>query len=244
MRKSIAWAILTGPALLASSTTFAAPVDLDADTVKFLNISTVFPALFDENTTSVPTGTDRLVIGLDNFTAKAQSTVAEPVSFVTALDTFLVTIEAKPGWYIKSVKYFEEGRIDSDALTAGDFVMAAYTGSWTVGTEGRQIPTIYAPDDQEDSYWSYSGTVSLTGQPTLVQVNVTNSLSAVAAGSIGTYASIMKMPVLPDDGKNLGAYIQVETALIPLPASVWLLGTALFGVSMFGRRVSRRRENG
>lgn len=84
---------------------------------------------------------------------------------------------------------------------------------------------LFVQSEDGEGGWSLSKTMTFSTDETTVLVSITNNLNAVAPGD--TNAQIEKT----------AASIVVETALIPLPPSVWLLGSALFGVGVLGRRM-------
>jgi len=173
------------------------------------------PLLFDAvaTETGAAAGGNSLTIVVNNFKADGASSAT-----YSALDTLAFNITAPDGYVITKIKYIEGGE---GAANGG---VALATGSINVaGTPYNFLTQLFQANDS--GAWTIQAH-SLAGidVPSLavVPVSIVNSLFAVG----GTTATIQK----------INATLDVTVAAIPLPPAVWLLGSALFGVGVLGRR--------
>lgn len=176
----------------------------------FSDCSDANPALFDI-ATSVPDPGDpnKLLIGLDAFMAGVGGGIS-------AFDTLSVLVTAPAGFRITSIGY-DEG-VTASALGGSDTAVA--TGSVTANGVAKGLANVlYGPGS--DGSNTLSTTFDYTGSlVTSAAVIITNSLFAT-----GPTASITKD----------FASLEVGLALIPIPASVVLFGSALFGLALVRR---------
>jgi len=181
------------------------------DSLKFFDVDTTAIDLNDNN---------KLVIGLSDFLANG---TASPTAPVTASDTLTMRIVAHPGFFITSVDYAEGG---SGQTTNG---VASATASLVADSIPRNLPIQFFSLNTGGTWeTSTQGLPILINNKTSIDVSIVNSLFAVAFGS-GDIAQISKT----------SASLTVGVAPIPLPAAVWLFGSALIGfVSFSGRRLS------
>lgn len=170
--------------------------------------------LFDASATA-PDGGDanKLVIALDNF--KADGANANTIS---ALDTISFMITAPLNYVITKVTYEESG---SRTMTGTGGVTVA-SGNWVVGGDasdlGLHVFTSGSGNWALDSFFEFSVGDNVTELP----VSITNSLLAFG----GTSSIIEKT----------AASVAVELAFVPIPPAVFLLGSALLGLVVVGRR--------
>ncbi len=205
-----------GALVIAPSLMFAAAT-AQAATVQYLNVNDAVTSYFDAATTAPDAGNpDKLIIGLVAFEASAPG---ETGVLDVAFDTISFTIQAEPNYVIKKITYLESG-----AYNNGDGAITYATGSWVVNGKSQSLGIFIQPDNGSGD-WSLSKSTTFSTDVTSVLVSITNTLNAVAPGA--TTAQISKT----------AASVVVETAFIPLPPSVWLLGSALFGVGVLGRRL-------
>ena len=198
--------VLTG--LVVGGFVLAAPAG--AATVTFSDFSDAVsgpPDLFEISTT-VPDGGNPniLVIGLDEFMAGG--------SVISAFDTLSLRITAPTGYRITSVIYAETGDGDS---TGGGTAIA--TGSITANGMTNSLASIIFSSSAVGP-WGLGTSFDFSGE--LVEeviVTISNVLVAVDG------ADIVKTM----------AGLEVTITLIPLPASVVLLSTALIGLAMIRR---------
>lgn len=213
MKKTAALAaVVAVPALLFS----AGPVQ--AATVSFDDIA-VAPGVPDLFVGATPSG-NGLTINLSKFVASAES--ANSTSVKT--DTIAFTINALPNYVITKITLTE----GFSWSAANGFVLL--TGSMTVdGAPSVYTQTVAAESGGKsfDLFVPAGASWTIADNITSVPVSITNTLIAVA------YASA----TAPVNIEKTSALVTVETAFIPLPPSVWLLGSALFGVGVLGRRM-------
>ena len=227
MKKTAAIGALLAAPLLAfgAGNAVAAPVNLSdpAGTVEFLDIKDAVAGTVLFNAAGSSVSGDTLNIGLSSFKFTGNATVSDVVSF---------TIKAKENQVITSVSYGESGTWVINSAQGG-FVSAS--ANWTVGGVSDVVGSFvsfalgssggnwYVPGGGSQEFASISFAPS--DGVTELYVSIANVLSAAAA--TGGSASIEKT----------SASVSVGTAVIPLPPSVWLLGSALFGVGVLGRRM-------
>lgn len=174
------------------------------------------PLYFDVGTT-VPDGGDGniLHIGLSAFTADSGT-----VFTLSATDTLFFNVAAPLGYKITKLTYTETG----SGLVTGVGAAVA-TGSVVANGDpnGLGLHIFLSGDDGSwslSTFYDYSASVV-----TSVDMSIFNSLFAIAAP--GDLASVTKG----------SATMVAELTAIPLPTSVWLLGSALVG----GVAVARRK---
>jgi hypothetical protein len=214
-----------GALVIAPSLMFAAAAS-QAATVQFTDLDDAFPQFFDLATTT-PSG-NVLTIGLDAFAADAGGGTPAQIGF----DTITFRIVTQPGYYVTKVVYTEGGDVSRAAPNVGDVALTVATGSWVVNGMTGGFDTILgtSPTNGTVSWEISAQTPGFTAADDMTNflVSITNNIQAVAVGGTAdariekTYASV-----------------EVFTAVIPLPPSVWLLGSALFGVGVLGRRMKR-----
>lgn len=184
-----------------------------AATATFSGFTDANPGLFDIATT-LPDGGDPnlLNIGLSAFSAGG--------AIISALDTLNLVITAPAGYRITKITYSESGSASAPGATD----VAVATGSVTSNAVSLGLATVlFTPGSfgpwSLGTFFDYSGDVV-----TAATVSITNSLFA-SGTLVGGTASITKT----------AASLDVDLALIPIPASVLLFGSALMGLAVIRR---------
>jgi hypothetical protein len=188
-----------------------------ASVVSFSNIldGNGSPLLFDTATTAPdPSDGNKLIIGLNNFTADGASATTS-----SAVDTLSMTITAPAGFYITSIDYTEAGT----GQTANG--VASATGSIVADN----IPNIFLTQlfsPNTASGWSITPSTTAINNKTSIDLSITNSLFAFAFAP-QEIAQITKT----------SASITVGLTPVPEPATLGLLTVGTIGL------ISRRRRN-
>ncbi len=170
-------------------------------------------SLFDTTATGAdPTDGNILNIGLNDFRAEFGT--------ISALDTLSFMITAPDGYFINALTYTESG----SGLTASDGVAIA-TGSIVVNNVPVNfLSQVFGPNS--GSAWSISPILPASifnNQPSVVAVSIVNSLFAVGS----------------DDNTWIekdSAALTVNLASVPVPSSLFLLGSGLFAITFRMRR--------
>ncbi len=194
--------------LVVGGIVLAAPAG--AATVTFSDFSDAVsgpPDLFKISTTAPDGGNPNiLVIGLEDFKAGG--------SVIVAFDTLSLSITAPNGYRITSVIYAETGDGDS---TGGGTAIA--TGSITANGMTNSLASIVFSSGAVGP-WGLGTSFDFSGGLVEeVTVTISNALFAVDGADI----------------EKTMASLEVTITLIPLPASVVLLSTALIGLAMIRR---------
>jgi hypothetical protein len=190
------------------------------NTVTFDNINDANLALFDSGTTA-PDGMNpnKLVIGLDNFSASASGggTVVS-----NAYDTIAFDIVAPTNYVITRIDYVETGATNRSGNGA-----TIATGSWTVGGITSSFDSVIGTSPTTNFGWSFTPfrEFDVSEGLTDVAVSITNQITAFAVNP-GDSASIEKT----------GASVLVTLTLVPIPPAFLLFGSAVVGLLVVGRR--------
>lgn len=201
--------MMAGAAMIASGSASAAMVSISG-------ISDSNAGNFSGASVADVNATESLVtIGLDAFTASASGTSV----YGNAFDTLQLTISAGPGFRITGVSYSETVTSSLDAgaigIAVGSMVIA---GIDTLGfnsqlTEMVPEKTLTATADFASGLESIS--VALTDSLFVIDTNMDLNGSSVTKSA---------------------ASLLVTVAPIPVPAPLVLLGSALLGLVVVGRR--------
>lgn len=159
-----------------------------------------------EGATVDPNDGNRLIIELVDFVADGSSPDTS-----SAFDTFAVTINAPAGYLITGIDYLESGRFSP----AGGTVIV--NGSIVIDGEVSGFDNVFS--GSSTGGWFIDPSFVLNDTSTIV--SITNALFALGSG-----AMISKET----------AQLAVELKVIPLPASVILMGSALAGLLLLRRR--------
>jgi hypothetical protein len=219
--------------LLAAATAQAAMVTISGPTYANANPGEGFGPVSDVTGPGDPVNTTVLAVEVVGFNVTAGAGAV----FKNMFDTVSFEVTAPAGYYISRIGYTEGlWTYTTNGLTfaTGSLSVEGQTSSLS----GLLIPPFTTPP-AFDLTFSFGTAVNVVGQPGSVSVAITNQITAVAFGSDAVFIG---KGYVDDDGNPLTAPVQqaaklfVEVAQIPLPASAWLLFTALAGVSVFSRR--------
>jgi len=161
-----------------------------------------------------------------------ESTDGSNPGVVTDTLNILVSQNTNTSFFIDSIEVAESG--DYLLNGAGSSVAASLFTSVTSLTIGasptntvlEQTGTINSPQDGSTNLWNLTNTNDWAWEnETSILFQIQNNLTANTTAS-GETAFIQK--------KNVP--IQISVATIPVPAAVWLFGSALVGLALFKRR--------
>lgn len=161
-----------------------------------------------------------------------KANAAGPGIVTVSATTPLITITTKDMWVLDGVELFEQGdyfRIESGASTTlvgagGQFIVNGSPVAVSAGglTEYLTVADVIN-DGLSTTGWTASASAALSGDSATVKVQ--NILLAGLTG--GLEAAFIEKKLVE---------IAVDTTFVPIPAAVWLFGSALFGLTMVGRR--------
>ena len=222
------WRIGLAVPLLALGMGSAQAAMLEGDTVWF-SFNDNLLGLFGDPSVSG----DTLVFNPVDFDAD----VAGGGSDITDAITPVITITAKANYVIDDVELAESGsyfRIDPTAgmatlvAAAGNLIVNGTGVAFSAGGLGAfQSPADVVANGLSLVDWAAEAEAEDLGA-LLATVQIRNVL---VAGAVGGRRGI-EMAFIGKDVIEL----EVETAVIPIPAAVWLFGSALIGLSVVGRR--------
>lgn len=217
LKQFIRAALCSGALLALSTTAHAITIsgvsDADGSALNF-DISA--------NSQSTVGNVTTISLGLNAFKAEAPVAVGPTLlPFDLAFDTIQLTITADPGSIITSLGMAEVWNVQTGANS-----YAAIDASVAVAGQGTKgFDVLYNPGN---SLLMESGSINpdfvFAGGLQQVVVTITNSLTAFSA--TGQQALIEK----------ISSELTVETAPIPLPVPILLLGSALAGMVMVSRK--------
>lgn len=159
---------------------------------------------------------------------------AGPGIVTVSATTPTITIQTKPGFVLAGGSLLEQGdyfRIEAagDPITTlvGAGGQAIVNGTPLQLTAGGLTASL-SPEDVVNSGlmttpWSITHSAALGG--TSIEVKLQNILVAGITG--GLEAAFIEKKLVE---------IGIDTAVIPVPPAVWMLGSALFGLAAIGRR--------
>ena len=159
-----------------------------------------------------PSGDKVLDIGVTDFFADGNLGGIN----INAFDTLTLTIETEPGYVITKITYDEGG-----TRTLGAGGIALYTGSASANGQSNALGFNLFQGASNGS-WDTDALFEydISDGVNFVDFSVTNSLTAVGDALIA----------------KTGASITVETAFVPVPPAIWMMGSALLGLVAVRRK--------
>ena len=192
-----------------------------AVTVSFLNINDTNPQGFSTaGTAPDPVNGNKLNINVDSFFLEVFNGAVDVM-----FDTLSFNIEAPEGFFIKSLKYREGLKTSVNGGTTISH------GSLSANGQGSTLGFFAQPDPGTSNFYLQTELL-LSGQQTFASVAITNSLTAVSFP--GGEAKIYKGFNLDNEAEK--PFLEVTLQAVPVPAAVWLFGSALVGFIAFSRR--------
>ena len=161
-----------------------------------------------------PSGDKVLDIGVTDFFADGNLGGIN----INAFDTITLSIATDPGYVVTKITYEEGGTRD-----VGVGGIALYTGSATANGQSNALGfNLFQGNSMGNWDTNAVFEYDIADGVSFVDFSVTNNLTAVGAALIAKGA----------------ASITVETALVPVPPALWMMGSALLGL------VAVRRKRG
>ena len=207
---------------IAAAALFAASGAASALTISNVSDSDGSSAYFDITLNTATTVGDITTIDLgidavNGFKAEAPAAGPPALPFDSAFDTVQLTITADPGTQLVSLDFIESLMVTTGATGYAQINgSVAVAGGGTKGFNALYLPNTGATFDTA----SISPDFVFAPGTTEIVVTVSNSLFAINDASI----------------EKTSASLVVETAPIPLPIPLALLGSGLLGFVLVGRR--------
>ncbi len=186
---------------------------------------------------------DDALLGLfGNYSIAGDTLSFDPTTFianatgtgivVTSATTPTITVTAKSGVKINAVSLFEQG--DYFMINDGGTTLVAASGQFIVdnapnainagGLTAAQSPADVGANGLTTTTWTISKSVALSDAASTT-LKLQNILVAGISG--GMQAAFIEKKLVQ---------FSVETAPVPVPPAVWMLGSAIVGLATVGRR--------
>ena len=167
------------------------------------------------------TSTTTIFLDVSAFVAEFPSTTPTPF-LDRKFDTISFELLAAPNERITKVSYSESLQTIVSYSTGISYT--ASTGSAVVNNVSNGLGPFYQLTPTTGTSFTMETSYVIPGMETEVDVSITNDIMAFAYGE--AYAKVMK---------NY-AKVEVTSAPIPVPATLWLLGSAIAGLAATRRK--------
>jgi len=171
------------------------------------------------------TFTTTILLDVSKFVAEAPSTTTLNPFLDRQFDTISFELAAAPNERITKISYSEslETIVTHDT---GDFSFTSSTGSVFVNNvyNGLGVFNQMSPTSGT-SLFTLGTSYVIPGIETELDVSITNDIMAFAYGD--AYAKVMK---------NNYAKVEVKSSAVPIPATLWLFGSAITGLAALRRK--------
>lgn len=208
--------------LFTAQAATAAPVTVGPVTTAY--------GLFDMGASSYDalTSTTTILLDVSAFVAQFPSANPTPTPFLDRkFDTISFALLAGPNERITKVSYSESLQTVVTQDPAG-FSYTASTGSAVVNNVSYGLGSFYQLTPTGGTSFSLGTSFDIPGLENDVDVSITNDILAFAFGDLSS-ATVMKTY----------AAVEVTSAPVPVPAALWLFGSAVAGLAAMRRK---RRE--
>jgi hypothetical protein len=167
------------------------------------------------------TSTTTIWLDVRAFVAEFPSTTPTPY-LDRKFDTISFELIAAPNERITKVSYSESLKTIVSYSTGISYT--ASTGSAVVNNVSNGLGAFYQLTPTTETFFALATSYDIPGMETEVDVSITNDIMAFAYGD--GYAMVMKEY----------AKVEVTSAPVPVPATLWLLGSAIAGLAATRRK--------
>ncbi|MBU4261558.1 MAG: VPLPA-CTERM sorting domain-containing protein [Proteobacteria bacterium] len=190
-----------------------------------VNSFTTAYGLFDLGDSSYDPATHTTTILLDVSAFVAEFPSTTPTPFLDRkFDTISFELLAAPNERITKVSYSERLQTIVTHDTDG-FSYTASTGSAVVNSVSNGLGAFYQLTPTTGTFFELKTSYNIPGMENEVDVSITNDILAFAFGD-NAYAKVQKQY----------AMMEVKSAAVPIPATLWLLGSAIAGLAATRRK--------
>jgi hypothetical protein len=172
------------------------------------------------------TSTTTILIDVSKFVAEFPSLTPSPTPFLDRkFDTISFELFAEPNERITKVSYQESLQTIVTQAPNG-FSYTASTGSAVVNSISYGLGSFYQLTPTAGTSFSLGTSFDILGMENEIPVSITNDILAFAFGD-ASYALVLKDY----------AAVEVVPAPVPVPATLWLLGSAIAGLAATRRKL-------
>jgi hypothetical protein len=168
------------------------------------------------------TSTTTFYLDVSAFVAEAQSTTGTP-SLDRKFDTISFELLAAPNERITKISYAEA--LQTSVSYTDGIAYTASTGSAVVNNISNGLGDHIYMATATGTSFSMSTSYDIPGMENEVDVSITNDILAFAYGD-NAYARVQKQY----------AIMEVKSSAVPIPATLWLFGSAITGLAALRRK--------
>lgn len=168
------------------------------------------------------TSTTTFYLDVSKFVAEAQSTMGTP-SLDRKSDTISFELLAAPNERITKISYAED--LETSVSYTDGIAYTASTGSAVINNISNGLGDHVYMSTTAGTSFSMSTSYDIPGMETELDVSITNDIMAFAFGD-DAHARVQKQY----------AMMEVKSSAVPIPATLWLFGSAIAGLAATRRK--------
>ncbi|MBU0910279.1 MAG: VPLPA-CTERM sorting domain-containing protein [Proteobacteria bacterium] len=215
MKKKLAvLAVGVAISLFAAQAATAAVVTIDS----FTTSNDLFGLSYSEYNS----GTTTFYLDVSAFVAEAQSITGTP-SLDRKFDTISFKLLAAPNERITKISYAEA--LETSVSYTDGIAFTASTGSAVINNISNGLGEYIYMSTGTSASFSMSTSYDVPGMENEVDVSITNDILAFAFGD-NANARVQKQY----------AMMEVKSSAVPIPATLWLFGSAITGLAALRRK--------